>query len=67
MKRTPRLERKLADALAGNEIEVLTWYKDQIAKLNSEMRQSRNSFRRQCIMQEIDTLCYEYDVISSHF
>lgn len=67
MKRSPRLERKLADALSGNEVEVLLWYKKEIRKLNSELAYSRNSFRSQCIKQDIDTLCNEYDVISSHF
>ncbi len=67
MKQSPRLVRKLADAMNGNEIEVFAWYKSEIYRLKSELRKCRNGFNARCIIQEIETLKNEYNVIDSNF
>lgn len=55
------------DALAGNEIEVLTRRKAEIEKLTKEGKACKNGFRRQCIAQEIAKLTREYDKIDANF
>jgi hypothetical protein len=62
-----RFERDLKDALAGNEIEVLTRRKAEIEKLTKEGNACKNRFRRQCIAQEVAKLTREYDEIDANF
>lgn len=62
-----RFERDLKDALAGNEIEVLTRRKAEIEKLTKEGKACKNGFRRQCIAQEVAKLTREYDEIDANF
>ena len=62
-----RFERDLKDALAGNEIEVLTRRKAEIEKLTKEGKACKNGFRRQCIAQEVAKLTREYNEIDSNF
>ena len=62
-----RFEKDLKDALAGNEIEVLTRRKAVIDKLTAEGKTCRNTFRRTCIAQEIAQLTREYNAISENF
>lgn len=62
-----KFERDLRDALAGNEIEVLTRRKAEIEKLTKEGKACKNGFRRQCIAQEVAKLTREYDEIDANF
>ena len=62
-----RFERDLKDALAGNEIEVLTRRKAEIEKLTKECKACKNGFRRQCIDQEVAKLTREYNEIDANF
>lgn len=62
-----RFERDLKDALAGNEIEVLTRRKAEIEKLTKEGKACKNGFRRQCIAQEVAKLTREYNEIDANF
>lgn len=62
-----RFERDLKDALAGNEIEVLTRRKAEIEKLTKECNACKNRFRRQCIAQEVAKLTREYNEIDANF
>lgn len=62
-----RFERDLKDALAGNEIEVLTRRKAEIEKLTKEGKACKNRFRRQCIAQEVAKLTREYNEIDANF
>lgn len=60
-------ERDLQDALSGNEIEVLKRRKAEIDRLKYDLLWCKNSFRRQCISQEIERLTKEYNKIDEHF
>lgn len=60
-------ERDLQDALSGNEIEVLKRRKAEIDRLKHDLLWCKNSFRRQCISQEIERLTKEYNKIDEHF
>lgn len=62
-----RFEKDLKDALAGNEIEILTRRKAEIDKLTAEGKACKNAFRRTCIVQEIARLTREYNAISENF
>ena len=62
-----RFERDLKDALAGNEIEILTRRKAEIEKLTKERNACKNRFCRQCIAQEVAKLIREYDEIDANF
>lgn len=62
-----RFQKDLKDALAGNEIEVLTRRKVEIEKLMAEGKACKNVFRRTCIAQEVTRLTREYNVISENF
>ena len=62
-----KFERDLRDALAGNEIEVLTRRKAEIEKLTEEGKACKNGFRRQCIAQEVAKLTREYNEIDANF
>ena len=62
-----RFERDLKDALEGNEIEVLTRRKTEIDRLTAEGKTCKNSFRRQCIAQEVARLTAEYNKIDELF
>ena len=53
-----RFEKDLKDALAGNEIEILTRRKAEIDKLTAEGRACKNAFRRTCIAQEKETMAF---------
>ncbi len=66
-KELTRFERDLKDALEGNEIEVLTKRKREIDRLETELRCTKNGFRRQCLTQEITRLKREYNEISDKF
>ena len=62
-----RFEKDMAEALAGNEIEVLTRRKAEIARLTAEGKSCKNGYRRQCIAQDVARLTAEYDEISNRF
>ncbi len=62
-----RFEKDLRDALEGNEIEVLSRRRTEIERLTKEGKGCKNSFRRQCIAQEVARLTKEYNEIDSHF
>ncbi len=62
-----RFEKDLKDALAGNEIEILTRRKAEIDNLTAEGKACKNAFRRACIAQEVARLTREYNAISENF
>ena len=54
-----RLERRMKEALEGNEREVLEKYSADIAKEKQRRSYSKNGFIRQCCDQNIETLMRE--------
>ena len=54
-----RLERRMRDALEGNEREVLEKYNREIAAERNRKTHSRNAFVRQCCDQQIACLTRE--------
>lgn len=64
MKITARLTRNLKEAIADKE-GVLAWYQKEIDELKKELRKSKNAFRAQCIMQDLELLQYEHGVVSN--
>ena len=54
-----RLEKRMQDALAGNEREVLETYNREIAAQRDRKNHSRNAFVRQCCEQQISQLQQE--------
>ena len=54
-----RLERRMRDALEGNEREVLEKYNREIAAERDRKAHSRNAFVRQCCDQQIACLTRE--------
>ena len=58
-----RLERRMQDALEGNEREVLEKYKREIAAERERKNHSHNAFVRQCCDQQIERLRAEKDEI----
>ena len=62
-----RFERYKAEALAGNEIEVITRRRAELKKLENEGKSCKNSFRRQCIIQEYASLDAELKAITELF
>ena len=58
-----RLERRMRDALEGNEREVLEKYNREIAAERNRKAHSRNAFVRQCCDQQIERLNAEKSLI----
>ena len=58
-----RLERRMHEALQGNEREVLERYNTEIAAEKSRKAQTRNAFVRQCCDQQIERLSAEKRLI----
>lgn len=58
-----RLERRMRDALEGNEREVLQHYNAEIAAERNRKAQSHNAFVRQCCDQQIERLTAEKRLI----
>lgn len=58
-----RLERRMRDALAGNEREVLERYNTEIAAEKNRRAQTHNAFIRQCCDQQIERLSAEKRLI----
>ena len=54
-----RLERRMRDALEGNEREVLEKYNREITRERDRKAHSRNAFVRQCCDQAIERLTRE--------
>ena len=54
-----RLERRMRDALEGNEREVLEKYNREITQERDRKAHSRNAFVRQCCDQAIERLTRE--------
>lgn len=54
-----RLERRMRDAIEGNEREVLEKYNREIAAERDRKAHSRNAFVRQCCDQAIERLTRE--------
>ena len=54
-----RLERRMRDAIEGNEREVLEKYNREIAAERNRKAHSRNAFVRQCCDQAIERLTRE--------
>lgn len=62
-----RFEKDKAEALAGNEIEVITRRRAELKRLENEGKSCKNSFRRLCIAQEYARLKDELDEIRELF
>ena len=60
-----RLERRMRDALEGNEREVLEHYNAEIAAERNRKAQSHNAFIRQCGDQQIERLLAEKQQIEA--
>ena len=60
-----RLERRMRDALEGNEREVLEHYNAEIAAERNRKAQSHNAFIRQCSDQQIERLLAEKQQIEA--
>ena len=60
-----RLERRMQDALEGNEREVLEKYNREIAAERDRKAHSRNAFIRQCCDQQISRLQQEKGLIEA--
>ena len=60
-----RLERRMRDALEGNEREVLEHYNAEIAAERNRKAQSHNAFIRQCCDQQIERLLTEKQQIEA--
>ena len=60
-----RLERRMRDALEGNEREVLEKYNREIAAERDRKAHSRNAFVRQCCGQAISRLRAEKSQIEA--
>ena len=64
---TTRFQKDLADALQGNEIEVITARRAELGRLRADLRGCKNGFRAQCILQEINRLTRELAAIEANF
>lgn len=62
-----RFEKDLKEVQEGNEIEVLKRRKAEIDGLYKKGRCEKNSFRRQCIVQEYTRLKAEFEKLDSMF
>lgn len=60
-------ERDYKDAKEGNGIEVLKRRQEELKRLEKELRNCRNGFRAQCILQEIEKKKEEYRKIDDLF
>ena len=60
-----RLERRMRDALEGNEREVLQHYNAEIAAEQNRKAQSHNAFILQCCDQQIERLLAEKQQIEA--
>ena len=60
-----RLERRMRDALEGNEREVMEKYNREIAAERDRKAHSRNAFIRQCCEQQISRLKKEKGLIEA--
>lgn len=60
-----RLERRMRDALEGNEREVLEKYNKEIAAERTRKVHSHNAFVRQCCDQQISRLQQEKQQIEA--
>ena len=58
-----RFEKDIQEALSGNATEILKSRKAELERLSREGKSCRNSFRRQCIAQEVVRLQREYNAI----
>ena len=58
-----RYEKDMQEALNGNAMEVLKIRKAELERLTREGKSYKNSFRRQCIAQEVVRLQREYNAI----
>ena len=58
-----RFEKDMQEALTGNATMVLKSRKAEIERLTKEGKACKNSFRRQCLAQEVARLTREYDAI----
>lgn len=60
-------EKDYKDAKEGNGIEVLKKRKMELQELNKKLRECRNGFKAECIMQEIERKQDEYQRIDDLF
>ena len=58
-----RFDKDMLEALDGNATEVLKRRKAEIERLTKEGKACKNSFRRQCLAQEVVRLQREYSAI----
>lgn len=55
-----RFQKDKQEILAGNSREVMVRRKEELKKLEKELRECRNGFRAQCLRQEIERRQREY-------
>ena len=55
-----RLEKDKEEILKGNTYTVMASRKQEIKKLERELKECRNGFRAQCISQELERKSREY-------
>ena len=55
-----RFQKDKEEILAGNSREVMAGRKEELKKLEKELRECRNGFRDQCLRQEIERRQREY-------
>ena len=58
-----RFEKDMQEALNDNATEILKSRKAELERLTREGKSCKNSFRRQCIAQEVARLQREYNAI----
>ena len=55
-----RFQKDKQEILAGNSREVMAGRKEELRKLEKQLRECRNGFRAQCLRQEIERRQREY-------
>ncbi|ORT99050.1 hypothetical protein D081_2229 [Anaerovibrio sp. JC8] len=56
-----RFQKDKQEILAGNSREVMAGRKEELRKLEKQLRECRNGFRAQCLQQEIERRRREYN------
>lgn len=60
-----RFQKDKQEILAGNSREVMAGRKEELKKLEKELRECRNGFRAQCLRQEIERKRREYNELDA--
>ena len=60
-----RFQKDQQAILAGNSHEMMAWRKEELKKLEKELRECHNGFRAQCLQQEIERRRREYNELDA--